>query len=65
MRTERQQSRRPCSMASPARMMETPQIFPWKDRPLYGRPTGVVTVFSIVGRWFSPSSTSSLMMRFE
>lgn len=65
MRTERQHSRSPCSMASPARMMDTPQILPWNERPSYGRPTGVVTVCSMVGRWLSPSSTSRRMMRLE
>jgi len=35
--------------------MLTPQILPSNETPLYVSPVGVPTVFSKVGRWFSPA----------
>lgn len=37
-KTHRQHSRRPASMLSPARMIDTPQILPSNPTPLYSRP---------------------------
>lgn len=65
MRTLLQHSRRACSIDSPARMMDTPQILPSNLTPLYVLPTGVVTVCCCTGKWFRPSSTSRRMIRLE
>ena len=63
MRTLRQHSRSAGSIASPARMILTPQILPTNLTPSYDRPTGVITVCGRTGRWFKASSTSSRLMR--
>jgi len=46
----RQQSRNAFSIASPARMIDTPQTLPVKPRPEYSSPVGVVTTLSSNGR---------------
>lgn len=62
---DRQQSRKPASIASPARMILTPQIFPSNVTPSYSSPRGVVIVDGRIGRWLRPSSTKRRMMRSE
>lgn len=43
--------------------MLTPQILPSNETPLYGRPVGVCTVFSNVGRWLRPGCQKAQQRR--
>ena len=58
-----QQARSAFSIASPERMMETPQIFFEKHTPSYASPFGVRTDSFLNGRWPSACSTTSRMSR--